>query len=212
MKLVTCIGATSGRNWITTGPLFVCIFAKYLCAGSKATFSGLGSRVFQPSLVLSTAALAICASMAEIALSETLIAALTARARPWLAGGGLVAGAVPVVGGVVLSPAMAALATTQGEKYAEECPHSILRWITQTAGSRFQCRDTSFPAVRGGCLLRCGAYLHAGKRRGSREIARTVRASSCLSERPGAPPRRPAWRSAEWSGGRPCPRRRGRTE
>src|SRR5262249_39778765 len=63
MKLVTCIGATSGRNLITISPLFVTMWARYDFAGSNFAIVGALSLVFHAASDLFTASFAIWASM-----------------------------------------------------------------------------------------------------------------------------------------------------
>ena len=58
MKLVTCIGAISGMNSISTGPLFVTMRARYLCFASNATFSCIGTVVRQVGFEVSCLAFA----------------------------------------------------------------------------------------------------------------------------------------------------------
>ena len=89
MKLVTCMGATSGMKRIRTVPLLVVMRTKYFLPAVNFTGLGIGSAVFQPAAFLSTLAAEICASMAlteapadPLAGLAGLSAASAARATP----------------------------------------------------------------------------------------------------------------------------------
>src|SRR5262245_34695137 len=63
MKLVTCMGATSGRSLIRIVPWLVSITTVYVCVGSKVAMLGLASLVRQPELDRSTLASSMILSM-----------------------------------------------------------------------------------------------------------------------------------------------------
>ena len=97
MKLVTCIGATSGRNLIVTLPLLVFMCAQYVWVGSNVASFGFGSDVRQVFEDLSTFAAAICVSIACTALSLTEVGFFTAAVAAEAAGFATTAAASVVV-------------------------------------------------------------------------------------------------------------------